>query len=163
MYERLNDSQKKFIDERIMTLLTPYFRDIIKYDPAVALGKVSCPVLAIIGEKDLQCPPKENIPALEKALRAGGNQKFRIIEMEGLNHMLQSSASGAMSEYASIEETISPRVLATISDWVFTIKEKSRQEISFRRFSFRRVLFSIVSQFIAEITRNIGMASGMRW
>lgn len=124
MYERLTDSQKKSIDERIATLLTPYFRDIIKCDPAVALSKVSCPVLAIIGEKDLQCPPKENIPALEKALRAGNNRNFRVIEMPGLNHLLQSSTSGAMSEYASIEETISPQALAAVSNWLLSIKDE---------------------------------------
>jgi hypothetical protein len=124
MYERLTDSQKKSIDERIATLLTPYFRDIIKCDPSVALSKVSCPVLAIIGEKDLQCPPKENIPALEKALRAGENRNFRVIEMAGLNHLLQTSTSGAMSEYASIEETISPQALTVISDWLLSIRDK---------------------------------------
>jgi len=124
MYERLTDSQKKSIDERIATLLTPYFRDIIKCDPSVALSKVSCPVLAIIGEKDLQCPPKENIPALEKALRAGENRNFRVIEMAGLNHLLQTSTSGAMSEYASIEETISPQALTAISDWLLSIRDK---------------------------------------
>jgi len=124
MYERLTDSQKKSIDERIATLLTPYFRDIIKCDPSVALCKVSCPVLAIIGEKDLQCPPKENIPALEKALRAGENRNFRVIEMAGLNHLLQTSTSGAMSEYASIEETISPQALTVISDWLLSIRDK---------------------------------------
>jgi uncharacterized protein len=122
IYERLTDSQKRSIDERIATLLTPYFRDIIKCDPSVALSKVSCPVLAIIGEKDLQCPPKENIPALEKALRAGENRDFRVIEMAGLNHLLQTSTSGAMSEYASIEETISPQALTAISDWLLSIK-----------------------------------------
>jgi pimeloyl-ACP methyl ester carboxylesterase len=124
MYERLTDSQKKSIDERIATLLTPYFRDIIKCDPSVALSKVSCPVLAIIGEKDLQCPSKENIPALEKALRAGKNRNFRVIEMAGLNHLLQTSTSGAMSEYASIEETISPQALTAISDWLLSIRDK---------------------------------------
>lgn len=124
MYERLTDSQKKSIDERIATLLTPYFRDIIKCDPSVALSKVSCPVLAIIGEKDLQCPPKENIPALEKALRVGENRNFRVIELAGLNHLLQTSTSGAMSEYASIEETISPQALTAISDWLLSIRDK---------------------------------------
>lgn len=69
-------------------------------------------------------PPKENIPALEKALRAGGNQNFQVIEMEGLNHLPQSSTSGSMSEYASIEETISPQALAAISDWLLSIKGK---------------------------------------
>ncbi len=124
LYERLNDSQKKAVDERVATLLTPYFRDIIKCEPSAALSKVSCPVLAFIGEKDLQCPPKENIPALENALRAGKNRNFQVVELEGLNHLLQSASSGAMSEYASIEETISPRALAAISDWLLSIKNQ---------------------------------------
>jgi len=132
MYEHLNDSQKKAVDERIAPLLSPYFRDIIKCDPAGYLSKVTCPVFAIIGEKDLQCPPKENIPALEKTLRTSGNQSFQIIEMEGLNHLLQRAPSGAMSEYASIEETISPRALAAISDWLFSAKKKSIRPIASR-------------------------------
>lgn len=122
VYERLTDSQKRSIDERIATLLTPYFRDIIKCEPSIPLSKVSCPVLVIIGERDLQCPPKDNIPALEKALRAGNNRNFRVIEIDGLNHLLQTSTSGAMSEYASIEETISPQALAAILDWLLSIK-----------------------------------------
>jgi len=55
-------------------------------------------------------------------LRAGENRNFRVIEMAGLNHLLQTSTSGAMSEYASIEETISPQALAAISDWLLSIK-----------------------------------------
>lgn len=124
MYERLTDGQKRSLDERIVTLLTPYFRDILKCDPSAALSEVSCPVLAIIGEKDLQCPPKDNIPALEKALRAGENPNYRVIEMAGLNHLLQTSTTGSMSEYASIEQTMAPQALAAISDWLLSIKDK---------------------------------------
>ena len=33
------------------------------------LQKVKCPILTLIGEKDLQVPPKENLAEIEKALK----------------------------------------------------------------------------------------------
>ena len=43
------------------------------YDPAPTLRKVTCPVLALNGELDLQVPSSLNLPAIKKALEAGGN------------------------------------------------------------------------------------------
>jgi hypothetical protein len=37
-----------------------------------------------------------------------------------LNHLFQTADTGAMSEYAEIEETMSPIVLETIANWVLT-------------------------------------------
>jgi len=82
------------------------------------LSKVKCPVLAINGEKDLQVPPKENLSAIEEALKAGGNQNYSIKELPGLNHLFQTAQTGAPSEYAKIEETISPAVLKLIGNWI---------------------------------------------
>ena len=53
--------------------LSPWMRFFVTYDPQPALQKVKCPVLALNGERDLQVPPSQNLPAIEKALRAGGN------------------------------------------------------------------------------------------
>ena len=80
--------------------------------------KVKCPVLAIIGEKDLQVPPKENLRAIEEALVAGGNTDYTIRELPNLNHLFQTAETGAVSEYAKIEETISPTALEMIGDWI---------------------------------------------
>ncbi len=90
----------------------------MQYDPRAALMKVSCPVLALNGEKDTQVPAKANIPLVEEALKSGGNTRFSVRGLPGLNHMFQTCETGAESEYIKIEETMSPVALKAIGDWV---------------------------------------------
>ena len=103
---------------QVQQISSPWFRYFIEYDPAAALGKVTCPVLAINGEKDIQVPPKQNLPQIRKALEAAGNKNFEIDELPGLNHLFQTAKTGAISEYAEIEETMSPVVLEKIAGWI---------------------------------------------
>jgi len=102
----------------IKEVTSPWFRYFISYDPATALRKVRCPVLALAGEKDLQVPPKQNLPAIRKALEEAGNKHFEIDELPGLNHLFQTAQTGAPSEYAEIEETMSPVALEKIASWI---------------------------------------------
>jgi fermentation-respiration switch protein FrsA (DUF1100 family) len=106
------------IGAQIKQVTSPWFRYFLVYDPAPALMKVKCPVLAINGEKDLQVPPKQNLPAIRKALEAGGNPNFEVEELAGLNHLFQTAKTGSPAEYAEIEETISPVALQKIADWI---------------------------------------------
>ncbi len=117
-YQSMNAEQKKAVDSNIKGLNSSWFRFFITYDPYPALTKLKCPVLALIGSKDLQVPPKENLAAIEKALKEGGNNNFKTMELENLNHLFQSCETGAVAEYAQIEETISPKVLKILSDWI---------------------------------------------
>ena len=97
---------------------TPWFRYFVDYDPVPVLQKVTCPVLAINGEKDLQVPFRENLDAIGKALRAGGNQDVTTLSMPNLNHLFQTSQTGAPAEYAKIEETINPAALDAVTAWI---------------------------------------------
>ena len=106
------------VDVFIKTLDSAWFRYFMTYDPAKALRKVKCPVLAINGEKDAQVPPKQNLPAIRKALEAGGNQDFEVVELPGLNHLFQTAKTGGFAEYAQIEETIAPTALEKMSTWI---------------------------------------------
>jgi fermentation-respiration switch protein FrsA (DUF1100 family) len=106
------------IGAQIKQVTTPWFRYFLTLDPAVALRKVKCPVLAINGEKDTQVPPALNLPAIRRALEQGGNKNFEVDELPGLNHLFQTAKTGAPSEYAEIEETISPMALEKISAWI---------------------------------------------
>lgn len=99
-------------------MLTPWFRHIIRCDPAVALSRTKCAVLVLNGEKDLQVSYKENLPAIEAALKVGGNKNFRTVAFPELNHLFQTCKTGLPAEYGEIEETISPSVLQTIIDWI---------------------------------------------
>ncbi len=122
---RLSEAEKKKfnvgaldLDGEIGQVLSPWFRFFLVHDPAPVLRKVTCPVLAINGEKDLQVPPKENLSAIEDALKAGGNTRYEIVEMPGLNHLFQPAGTGAPSEYAKIEVTLAPEALDLITRWV---------------------------------------------
>ena len=100
---------------------TPWFKQFLKYDPRPTLEKVTCPVLAINGEKDLQVPAKEDLEAIKEALRKGGNKNFRTVELKNLNHLFQTAKTGAPTEYNTIKETIAPVALKTMSDWILGI------------------------------------------
>jgi hypothetical protein len=98
--------------------MSPWWRYTLTYDPATALRKVACPVLVLNGEKDLQVPPAQNLPAIRKALEEGGNKRFEIDELPGLNHLFQTAKTGSPTEYALNEETISPVALDKIAAWI---------------------------------------------
>jgi len=124
-WEKMSEEEKKAIGDpevylkvQLQSLLSPWFKFFLTYDPKPTLSKVKCPVLAINGEKDLQVPSKENLSAIEEALITGGNKNFTVKEFPGLNHLFQNTQTGLPAEYAKIEETISPEVLKIISDWV---------------------------------------------
>ena len=106
------------IEAQIRQVTSPWFRFFLTCDPRPILKKVSCPVLAINGEKDLQVPPEQNLPEIEAALREGGNGDFTVRELPGLNHLFQTSEHGRPDEYGKIEETISPSALSLMGDWI---------------------------------------------
>lgn len=102
----------------VKMMLTPWFRYFLTYDPRPTLRKVTCPVLAINGQKDLQVPAKENLRAVREALQAGGNRDYTIRELPNLNHLFQTSQTGSPDEYARIEETMAPAALQVIGEWI---------------------------------------------
>ena len=87
----------------------------IKHNPAIILEQVYCPVLALNGEKDLQVPFKENLFAINNALKKGGNKKVTSTSFPNLNHLFQECKTGSPSEYGTIEQTFSPKALKIMS------------------------------------------------
>jgi pimeloyl-ACP methyl ester carboxylesterase len=112
------------VDQQIKALLTPWFRYFLSYDPRPALTKLKQPVLALVGGKDVQVAPKENLAAIEAALKAGGNKDFEVKELPGLNHLFQTANTGSVGEYTKIEETIAPSALKVIGDWILAHTRK---------------------------------------
>ena len=115
--QALNSSDQA-IEQQVKAVLSPWFRYFLNYDPRPTLTKLRQPVLAIVGEKDVQIAPKENLAAIEAALKAGGNKDYLVKELPGLNHLFQTASTGGVSEYAKIEETIAPTALKEMGDWI---------------------------------------------
>ena len=111
-------SESDFIKAQVDQITSPWMQYFIKYDPAPTLEKVKCRVLALNGEKDLQVPPRQNLPAIKAALIKGGNNKVTTIELPNLNHLFQECKTGSPGEYAQIEQTFSPIALEEITRWI---------------------------------------------
>ena len=111
-------SDEDFVNVQVKSLLSPWMQYFIKYDPATALEKVKCPVLALNGEKDLQVPPMENLSAIRKALENGGNKNVTAEVLPNLNHLFQECTTGSPEEYSSITQTLSPAAMAKILTWI---------------------------------------------
>ena len=102
----------------IAQLNTPWFRNFLTFEPASVLQAVKCPVLALNGQKDVQVDPALNLPAIKAALIKGGNLQYTMMELPALNHLFQTCKTGGVSEYQTIEETIAPVVLKTMTEWI---------------------------------------------
>ncbi len=117
------EDRKPMFEQSIKQLTNPWFKFFVKFDPRPVLENVTVPVLVLNGEKDLQVPPKENLAEIEKALKAGGNTNFKIVELQNLNHLFQTARTGSPSEYGTIEETFSPDALKIMKDWILEINK----------------------------------------
>lgn len=109
---------EQVIREGVKQLNSPWMRFFLAHEPGPVLARVKCPVLALNGEKDVQVAADKNLAAIQTALEESGNRRGEFIKLAGLNHLFQTCKSGAVSEYATIEETIAPAALETIGAWV---------------------------------------------
>ena len=111
-------NEDELVKSQVNQMTSPWMLNFLKYNPAPALEKVKCPVLALNGEKDLQVPPKVNLEAVKKALTKAGNKNVITKQLPNLNHLFQECKTGAPSEYASIEQTFSPTAMTEILKWL---------------------------------------------
>lgn len=94
----------------------PWFRYFFQYDPAPNLRAIRVPVLAMNGSLDRQVLPAENLAAIKAALK--DDRDVTIVQLPGLNHLFQTARTGAVGEYADIEETVAPIALEHMAGWI---------------------------------------------
>ncbi len=94
-----------------------WLREYATYDPADDLERISCPVLAITGAKDLQVDPAEL--ATIAALVTG---PCRTEAPADLTHILRTTPKPpTISEYRKLADTpVDPDVLTTVGRWLAT-------------------------------------------
>ena len=90
------------------------------YDPAQAISRIKCPVMALNGALDLQVLSSDNLPVIKANLPK--NKKSVIKEYDSLNHLFQHCTPSTALNYGAIEETISVEVLKDMANWLNTIK-----------------------------------------
>lgn len=104
-------------------LRSAWMRYFVSFDPAVPLARVTCPILAVFGGKDMQVPPASNRPPLEAAVAKSGNRDVTIKLYPEANHLFIPAATGNPSEYRTLEKRFVPGLLEDLTAW---IRERTR-------------------------------------
>ncbi len=110
------------VETAIAQLSSPEIRSFLHLDPADYFSKINIPVLALNGERDLQVPFGPNLDGFRNGLVH--NARATIRSYPGLNHLFQHAETGNISEYGTIEETISPEVLTDIAEWILGVAKQ---------------------------------------
>lgn len=107
-----NPAVKQQLDMQLDALLSPWYREFLRYNPAADIKAVQVPWLALNGEKDFQVLPA-NLQTIKEL-----NPQADTRLLPAHNHLLQRCSTGYPQEYFSIKEDISPETLALIIEWL---------------------------------------------
>ncbi len=125
---RLKLEKDAFLRGQINAMTMPGYLSFLRTDPSLYLEKVTCPVLALNGEKDRQVPAEKNIGAIDAALQKAGNNNILTRIYPGLNHLFQESITGMIDEYAQSEQTIAPLLLDDLGEWLYHVTAQPADE-----------------------------------
>ena len=100
---------------------SPWATDALQHDPAALAARVDAPILALFGGTDLQVNARRNAaPLAALAVRRPAARRVEVHTLDGLNHLFQPSATGALEDYARIETTIAPAALDAVIGFLKT-------------------------------------------
>ncbi len=107
-------NESLIVNQLVQALGQPQTQFTLSFDPRPALRSAGIPVLALYGSKDRQV----DVAGAAEALRDALGDRGDVRTLGGLNHFFQEAESGAPSEYATIEQTISPVALTAVAEWL---------------------------------------------
>ncbi len=113
-----NDVPAQMKQSLVQTLAqaTEWMQYFVSYDPMSDISRIKCNVLALNGSRDVQVLADDNLAVLRSAENL--SERLTTKRYEGLNHLFQPCTTGEVSEYATIETTISEQVLDDVASWV---------------------------------------------
>jgi uncharacterized protein len=97
---------------------TPWFRYFLSYNPTNDWKHVKQPVLALNGTKDVQVDAAQNLACIKAGLTVAENKNFKVLSLEGYNHLFQKAKTGALTEYTTLDDPFDKPVLEIIVKWL---------------------------------------------
>ena len=110
-------SQKGFLENINSSFAGPWYKYFLNYDPAPNLKKINAKVLAINGDRDVQVLSESNLAGIKAGLKKT-KAVYEVHTIKGVNHLFQTCKTCMVNEYGILEETISPKVLELIGEWM---------------------------------------------
>lgn len=92
-----------------------WMREFLDYNPAGDLVRITCPVLAITGSKDIQVSP-DNLPVMKNLVKG----PFESHAVPDVTHILRADPGlPTLSTYKEqVKKPVDPRVVDLILDWL---------------------------------------------
>lgn len=106
---KVPEIQKK-VYEQVSPILTPMYRELLRYNPAEDIRNVKIPWLALNGDNDLQVLPA-NIQTITEL-----NPVVITFILPGHNHLFQPSKTGLPNEYPHCGQSPSDETLKIITE-----------------------------------------------
>jgi pimeloyl-ACP methyl ester carboxylesterase len=113
--ERIKKSKRASMRIRLVKLNAKWFREFLAYDPAEDLSRITVPVLAITGTKDIQVNPQD-LERMGKLVRSD----FEAHQVPDLTHLLRADpGEPSIATYKEqVTRPVDARVLRIVSDWL---------------------------------------------
>lgn len=97
---------------QVTAVLSPSYRELLRYDPEEDIKSVTIPWLALNGEKDLQVVP-DNLLTISSL-----NPKTTTITLPNHNHLFQEATTGLPQEYPTLGQSPSSATISAIIKWL---------------------------------------------
>jgi alpha-beta hydrolase superfamily lysophospholipase len=126
---------KKMLDgaqkEDVIVQMTAFFnndwaRQFLAFEAASYLSYLDLPFLIINGTKDVQVPAVKSQEGFRNKMSAASLKVSSFHLIEGANHLFQQCESCSVSEYASLEQTLDPKLLQSVTSWILE-QQQGRQ------------------------------------
>lgn len=111
-------TQLEFVDKFMAVYNNAWFRNFLKFDPQPYLQQLSCKVLAMGGDKDVQVIALTNLAGIKAALAKSHAPAYEVKGLNGLNHLFQTCQKCNVQEYGQLMETFAPAALDVIGNWL---------------------------------------------
>ncbi|MEA1958151.1 MAG: alpha/beta fold hydrolase [Chloroflexota bacterium] len=115
LFERVRRTDKDSFRYKGQKINAKWLREHLEYDPVYTMRNVSCPILAITGDKDIQVDPQD---AALVAELAKGEVEYHIVP--NLTHILRTDGGPpSIFNYKHLlKQPMDERVLQIIDDWL---------------------------------------------
>lgn len=93
-------------------------RQFLAFEARTYLQQLNLPFLVINGSADVQVPAAKSQEAFKNNLSAASLSKCTFMIIDGDNHLFQHCNTCAVTEYASLEQTLDPALIKATIDWI---------------------------------------------
>lgn len=94
-------------------VLSPWYQSQLKYNIQDPLKNSDIPMFALYGDLDKAIDPTANADLLREL-----SPETSIIELKGMNHLMQEAKTGSPMEYLMLPSSFSTEVVDLISSWI---------------------------------------------